>query len=176
MPRHYDNYAYAHYLTFSCYRRLWLFRDDELYSMFVDNLDESRQRWGFKLWAFVIMPTHVHLLLWPQPETTISKILFAIKRPFAIQAIDHLRGNWQSISEHLIINRTGQSVRRFWQAGGGYDRNIYGEVALRKTIDYIHNNPVRHNLVKTVTDWKWSSARFWMNGREYPLRMDIPPL
>jgi putative transposase len=55
----------------------------------------------------------------------------------------------------------GRRVRhRFWQPGGGYDRNITSIEALHGMIDYIHANPFRRELVARAKDWEWSSARW----------------
>jgi putative transposase len=62
--------------------------------------------------------------------------------------------------------------RRFWQPGGGYDRNITSTEALRAMIDYIHANPVRRGLVARPEDWEWSSARWYAGLRPVKLEMD----
>ena len=61
---------------------------------------------------------------------------------------------------------------RFWQPGGGYDRNITSTEALRAVIDYIHANPVRRGLVARAEDWEWSSARWYAGLRPVKLEMD----
>ena len=48
--------------------------------------------------------------------------------------------------------------RRFWQAGGGFDRNTIEPDVILAMIDYIHGNTVRKQLVDKPEDWKWSSA------------------
>jgi putative transposase len=55
---------------------------------------------------------------------------------------------------------------RFWQNGGGYDRNIRDHRELRRVIDYVHENPVKKGLVEKPEDWFWSSARDWMYGTD----------
>ena len=68
MPKHYHDIGHVHYITFSCYRRLWLFKDEYLYSLSIKHLNISRQKTGFKLHAFIIMPNHVHLVILPPPD------------------------------------------------------------------------------------------------------------
>ena len=69
--------------------------------------------------------------------------------------------------------REGQRIRhRFWQPGGGYDRNITSTLALRAAIEYIHANPVRRGLVARAEDWEWSSARWYAGLRPVKLEMD----
>ena len=174
MVKHYEQELHAHYLTFSCYRRLWLFKHPDLYQRFINHLDQTRDRMGFKLWAYVVMPNHVHLLLFPGNDNTISKILFALKRPFAYMAVRYLQEKFPEISEKITDQHAGKIVNRFWQRGGGYDRNIYSENSLLKTINYINYNPVRKGLVKDAVNWKWSSARFWEEHIDNPIKIDKP--
>jgi hypothetical protein len=61
---------------------------------------------------------------------------------------------------------------RFWQPGGGYDRNITSSEALRAVIDYIPANPVRRGLVARAEDWEWSSARWYAQLLPVKLEMD----
>ncbi|MDP8206043.1 MAG: hypothetical protein P9L92_05210 [Candidatus Electryonea clarkiae] len=41
-------------------------------------------------------------------------------------------------------------------------------------MEYIHNNPVRNKLVEFPEDWKWSSAKFWIQNKPDPVGVDIP--
>ena len=54
--------------------------------------------------------------------------------------------------------------RRFWQDGGGFDRNSIDLRVILAMIEYIHGNPVRRQLVERPEDWKWSSAG-WHEGK-----------
>jgi putative transposase len=61
---------------------------------------------------------------------------------------------------------------RFWQPGGGYDRNVVEIAAVHQIIEYIHANPVRRGLVACAEDWEWSSARWYAEIRPVPIEMD----
>ncbi len=67
-------------------------------------------------------------------------------------------------------------IYRFWQRGGGYDRNLVSKQAVLNAINYIHANPVRKNLLKSPDDWFWSSAGFYAGEENYPLKIDIDAL
>jgi putative transposase len=69
----------------------------------------------------------------------------------------------------------GKVHYRFWQRGGGYDRNAIEPATLRMMIEYIHNNPVGRGLVEHPTDWLWSSARFYEGYSSVPICMDPLP-
>src|SRR2546425_10648796 len=67
----------------------------------------------------------------------------------------------------------------FWQAGGGFDRNVVQPHTLLPMIEYIHANPVRRGLVSRREEWKWSSAG-WHEGKNslkpHPLDVGGPTL
>lgn len=112
----------------------------------------------FDLWAYVLMPEHVHLLILPHEGTRISAILQAVKQPVAQRAGARARN-------------TGEA-HRFWQAGGGYDRNMRTVREVHEKFSYIHENPVLRGLVERPEGWPWSSARTWVTGEVGPITID----
>ncbi|MDP8207137.1 MAG: transposase [Candidatus Electryonea clarkiae] len=173
-PIRYNDPSTAHYITFSCNQRRNLFLDDFLFNEFIKSLDASRARHRFEIWAYVIMPNHVHLLLWLLESVTISQVLKGIKQPFSHRALKHMKLHYSNLYANLEIIRKNKVFYAFWLQGGGYDRNVYSDINIRNAIEYIHNNPVRKELVKSPEDWKWSSYRFWEYGDIEPIKMDIP--
>jgi putative transposase len=141
----------------------------------VEAIGEARVRERFDLWAYVIMPEHVHVLIRPQePEYAVSRVLWRIKRPVGRRAVEFLRVHAPTYLDKLTETRgDGTHASRFWQAGGGYDRNVVEPSTVRKVIDYIHLNPVRRGLVERPEDWAWSSAR-WYAGLS-PVSLDMDP-
>jgi REP element-mobilizing transposase RayT len=90
-------------------------------------------------WA--VMPNHVHAILWPMPNFTLSEILKSRKRHTARQA-------------NVILGKTGCP---FWQRES-YDHWIRNEDEKSRIRHYIRMNPVNAGLCKTPEDWTWSSA------------------
>jgi len=118
----------------------------------------TRERLGFKLFAWVMMPEHVHLLVAPGEGQTVSSLLMALKRPVSTR----LLAAWDAAGDgRLSMAMMKDGSRRFWQAGGGYDRNVVDGPELMEKIRYIHENPVRRGLVTRAEEWDWSSARAW---------------
>ncbi|MFQ5806781.1 MAG: transposase [Phycisphaerae bacterium] len=168
--------GHAHELTFSCFPRLPLLTKERTRRWLIEALDRARQRWCFELWAYVIMPEHVHVLLYPtSAEYSISAVLKAIKQPVARRALLHLRRFAPHFLDRLRVGRPGRVEYRFWQAGGGYDRNIYDEATAWACVEYIHGNPARRELCAVPTDWLWSSARWYAGLDDVPLEMDACP-
>ncbi len=108
------------------------------------------------------MPEHLHLLVYPVGESEVSDLLKAIKKPFSFRIKGLLKEQNSPLLNRLTIReRPGKMSFRYWQEGGGYDRNLYSEEAVMAAIDYIHANPVRRGLVEQTRQWKWSSARWY---------------
>jgi len=144
---------------------------------FIEAIDVARRRWDFDLWAYVIMPEHVHLLLLPRRiNYQVATILKAIKQPVARKALAYIRSESPRWLERLKIERpNGRLEYRFWQQGGGYDRNIHQAKTAWSVVEYIHNNPVRRGLADYPTDWEWSSARWYAGDENVRLEMDDRP-
>ena len=164
----------VHFLTFSCFQRYQLLSRDRTRQWFVDAVDRARRKHAFDVWAYVIMPEHVHLIVYPRERSSdVSTWLKAIKWPVAIRAMQYLKRTSPAWFERLTdVQPGGKRSFRFWQRGGGYDRNVQQDRALGAMIDYVHENPVRRGLVASVCDWEWSSARWYAGDREVPLEMD----
>lgn len=164
---------HAHFLTFSCYRKLKLLTTSDVRGLLIKAWDEARRQGNFDIWAYVIMPEHVHLLVYPRSENYgISKILRRLKEQF----VHNIVAYWKSTSPYLLdmimVKRGSRFVHRFWQEGGGYDRNLYNWDKIGRAIDYIEWNPVRRGLVSDPLEWEWSSARSRAGIKDVPLIVD----
>ena len=93
----------------------------------------------YLLWAYAVMPNHVHALL--TPRAPLAEIMEGIKGVSAYRA-------------NRLLNRTG---KLFWQRESfdHWVRNVEEEAKIRS---YIENNPVKDGLCRAPEDWKWSSA------------------
>lgn len=177
--KHFDESWDAHFLTFSCYQRLPLLSKRRTRIWLVQAVEKARQKHNFDLWAWVIMPEHVHLLIWPNdPENKTETSLAAIKQPVGTKAIAHLKEHESPFLERLTVVNRNRTYHRFWQAGPGYDRNLDEPKEIHEAIDYIHQNPVKRGLVDKAEDWIWSSARDWAGLEPKFLKVDrtVPTL
>jgi len=155
-------------LTFSCYRRLPLLCNDACRRLLAEALDRAVDRHRYRLVAYVFMPEHVHLIVYPLSGAPgVSDLLRAIKRPSSFRIKKLLQQDGSPLLAKLTIRqRPGVMSFRFWQEGPGYDRNLTEVKTTTSAIDYLHLNPVRRGLVKRAIDWQWSSARWYANEQE----------
>jgi len=158
--------GHAHAFTFTCYRRFQFLKAERTCQWLAEAIDAARKDYDFALWAYVFMPEHVHAIIYPrQPIYDVRPILKAMKQSVGSKAVRHIQRHAPEWLERITVRRGKRTERRFWQTGGGYDRNITEASALLFMIEYIHQNPVRRGLVERAEDWKWSSAG-WFAGRQ----------
>jgi putative transposase len=133
--KHYDEFGDFHELTFSCYHRWKLLTNDTWRGFLARAVDDALVAEECCLAAFVFMPEHVHLLIYPadgsvDPER-VSRLLGSIKRPCSAQIKEKLsKGNSRLLDRLTIHERPGKTAFRFWQEGPGYDRNLQTEEAV----------------------------------------------
>ena len=167
--------GHAHELTFSCYRRHPFLQAERTCLWLAEAINQARLKYDFALWAYVFMPDHAHIILFPrEAQYDIGKIAGAIKLPVARRAVQFLQANKSPWLEKLTRQRDTRTERLFWQSGGGYDRNITSGKTLLQMIDYVHLNPVRRGLVERAMDWRWSSAAAFESGIS-PISVDAIP-
>lgn len=166
--RHFEQSPHLHELTFSCYLRMPLLTNNVWREVLSRSLQAACEAEQFALVAFVFMPEHVHLLVWPiSQKATVSRLLARIKQPVSAQIRAILESCHSPLLGELTVQeRPGNTCFRFWQEGGGFDRNLFTPAAIAASIDYIHRNPVQRGLCERATDYQWSSARFHLLGIE----------
>jgi len=147
--------------------------DQKLYiDIILENLDFYRNKYGFKLYAFVIMPEHLHLIIPPLGESKIKEIM----RDFKSYTSKKLTSQLKEDGRFEILNRLKKFATRkiehpFWTEGNR-PLGIYTEKILRSKIDYIHANPLRRGLVKDLKDYPYSSFRNYYLNDESLIKID----
>ena len=146
--RSYNTPGHAHELTFSCFHRLPLLNRDRTRHWFLDALDTARLRRNLALWAYVIMPEHVHVIVWPrEPVYEVRLIRTALKVPVQRKALAFLRSHAPAFLDRLRDEQPNGEVHyRFWQRGGSYDRNVTDPTTLRAMISTF-------TITRCVGDW-----------------------
>jgi len=107
--------------------------------------------------GFVIMPDHVHAILWFPEAGHLSLLMQMWKSRSSRKLKKFVRGQLHEYTKSIDLKKP------FWQPKY-YPFNLYTEKKAREKLDYIHLNPVRAGLVERACDWQWSSARYYERG------------
>jgi len=173
--------GHVHFLTISCHSRLTFFWHDAMKRVVCDGIRTLQVRHGVCIIGYVVMPEHVHLLVYPhKPECDtpipISLVLQSFKQHVGyygkgvLRILWRRRGSlWSPGLNDWAHGRTGKRV--IW-APRGYDFNIVRHETLLTKLDYIHKNPITRGLVDRADDWQWSSFRYYEMGDRSILAMD----
>ena len=164
--KHHHAKGDVHELTFSCFHHMPLLTNDLWREMFCHAIDWSCERHKVKLAALVLMPEHVHMLVFSySTELSVDSFLYAMKRPFSYRIKQLLLESRSPLLKKLTIQeRPGKTTFRFWQEGPGYDRNFFSHKSVLAAVDYIHDNPTRRGLCRRAIDWRWSSAHWYASN------------
>ena len=158
-----------HFITFSCYRRRPLLGTARARDRFVKTLDEVRERHGFALIGFVVMPEHVHLVISESGRKNPSKILQVLKQKVARALLRKKRR--KNDAQLSLPFENAAEERHFWQRRF-YDFNVWSEKKLKEKLEYMHANPVQRGLVKHPKDWPWSSGASYSGKGKAMIRVD----
>jgi putative transposase len=145
------------------YRRRKILTEPESRLALREVIYEVRQKYSFAIDAWVLLPDHLHCI-WTLPEgdADFSRRWGLIKAKFSRRArtllhYDHLMTDSKEYHRECTIWQ-----RRFWE------HQIRDEDDLRKHLDYIHYNPVKHGLVVNVADWPYSTFHRFVRQGFYP--------
>jgi REP element-mobilizing transposase RayT len=160
------NPDHLYFVTTSAVQQRHLFRRDVVKRLIVDSLDCMRLRERFELYAFVIMPNHVHLIIQCRPDDPLADVLRDFKKHMADRLIRHYQAECNQAALSFLasaVTQPGKQRHKVWE--DGYNaKDVFSPEFLRQKMTYIHNNPCQAhwNLVEHPEDYIWSSARFYL--------------
>jgi putative transposase len=100
--RSYNIPGEAHELTFSCFHGLPLLGKDRSRQWFISAMRCARRDLKLSLWAYVIMPEHVHLIVWPrEPKYDVADIRKALKLAVTAKALRYLKRKAPHLLERM---------------------------------------------------------------------------
>jgi REP-associated tyrosine transposase len=126
-----------------------IFKDDEDYTRYLEILQKYRQKYKFKLYHYVLMSNHVHLVLQPSAQGgALSEIMKGINLSYAYH-----------------YKKKNKHVGHFWQ--DRYKSIIVSEDEyLLACGSYVELNPVRACMVKDPKEYRWSSYSYYAYGAD----------
>lgn len=145
-----------HHVTQRGNRRMETFFRDEDYQAYLALMAEWCRKCNVAIWAYCLMPNHVHLIAVPETEEGLRLAIGEAHRRYS-----------------AMINRRQKWTGHLWQ--GRFSSFPMDETYLLAAVKYIEMNPVRANLVPDPYSWQWSSARAHAAGQDDML-VKVAPL
>jgi putative transposase len=128
-------------------------------TIIIDELRKTQSAFQLNFISYVIMPSHIHLLIgFPEIER-LSKCLQAFKSITSRQI------------KQLSLPELARADYRLWMPRFD-DLIITSEKQMRIKMEYIHNNPVKAGLVDKAEDWRYSSAVDWSTSGSGLIKID----
>lgn len=148
----------AHFLTAKTFENTPYFRNSTCARIFCEELEAARATYGFHILAFVVMPDHIHLLLWWDTGVVISKIAWAVKGRAARRIVAHLKGLVDVNSRVADGNAVGHP-----QGHPEDEGRVGGGIA------FIHPAPILRPVRKALDkphyrNWQY---KIWQQGSGY---------
>ena len=134
-----------HHVTQRGNRREPIFFKAEDHEVYLRILAKQARQHGVEIWAYCLMPNHVHLIMVPGDERGLSRAVGEAHRLYA-----------------LHINRRSSWAGHLFQAR--FSSVVMDERHLLVAARYVSLNPVRARLVERAQDWLWSSVRAHLSG------------
>ncbi len=156
--------AALYYMTFSVVEWLPIFVNEEACLIITDSLNYCHRNKGLRTNAFVIMPTHMHLIgtdvefNMQQFQQTIADM----RKHTGKMLANYCEQRMPAAFAH-VLHQTGRSdrERQFWQQSR-HPEAIYTQEFWHTKLNYLHDNPRRKGLVREPTHWRFSSAAYWL--------------
>lgn len=179
MPTHlrHNEKETFYFITFTCYKWINLFEESDIYDYMPSWFQRLREK-GCLLNAFVIMPNHLHMIVYITPEVkNLNTLIGESKRFLAYEIVKRLKRKQKvqllQILQAGVQTKEKTKGKKHQVFRLSFDAKPMDEKTVLNTLDYIHHNPVmgKWKLIEDFTNYAHSSAAFYENGNDsnYPL-------
>ena len=176
MPVHPNfNADYLYFITTKAEQHAHLFKRESIIRIILNSVHFLRTDGRMKLFVFVIMPNHIHMIVKLLQEYTISDLLRDFKRHTARQIIRQFQAENKTDTLGILqrLNKDPRQDFKVWE--DRYDaRDVFSVGFLEQKMNYIHHNPCQPhwNLAAQPEEYPWSSARFYMADKPSVIPVD----
>lgn len=136
--------GYPHHVTQRGSRRQTIFFGKSDYQAYIDLICELKEEAGVQIWAYCLMPNHVHIVAVPDGKKSLAKLFGVAHHRYARR-----------------INSTNGWRGHLWQER--FYSFVMDEAHLLAAVRYIELNPVRAGLCQRAEQWQWSSVHAHLN-------------
>ena len=170
--RHRDSFAghRLRFITTTCNDWLPLFINEVCYRILSDSLNFVNEKYRVHTLAYVFMPNHIHLILLFEDGEVISSYMRDFKKFTSGEIRREIERQGRVDLLQKIKYKTKTQLYKVWQDRFD-DFYLLNEKIFLIKMNYIHQNPVRKGLCETVSDYRYSSGRFYFKEEETDVKM-----
>jgi putative transposase len=154
-----------HFITCTVVQWIPLFTRKPYFDILIDSLRFCRQHKGLKIYAYVILDNHLHLVAEGAKLSDIIRDFKSYTAKLLIPRLDQDQKAW--VLNQLQYYKQSSKIKsdyQVWQEGF-HPQQIVSEEMLHQKVKYLHHNPVRIGVVERPEDWVYSSARDYAGGK-----------
>jgi REP element-mobilizing transposase RayT len=194
MPRYVANENLPYFCTITVLDWLPVLIESRYIEPLLDSLRFCRQHKGLKLYAFVVMPNHVHVICSADSagaradsrtstsgecdDPPLHNVMRDFKRFTSRQIHDRLKEDGRTTVLEWLRHATQRARRERGELGlwqdGFHPLALWSAAVVQQKLDYLHANPCRKGLVERPEQWWFSSAAQYAGERACCL--DVDPL
>jgi putative transposase len=146
-PPHFEAPGEYRIVTGACYEHRQILKGPDRLAWFAGELLSCLAETGCRCDAWVVLPNHYHVLL----------------QVFDMRAFSRQIGQLHGRTSFVMNKEDGIRGRQVWYRC--QDRCMRSEAHYYATLNYIHNNPVKHGHAKLWTDWPYSSIHAYLDAK-----------
>jgi REP element-mobilizing transposase RayT len=146
----------------------------------IDSLSYCQKQKGLEIYAYVLMPSHLHLICRAKEGFELQNIIRDFKKFTSKKIIQSIKEEPESRREWLLelFSKACEHLKReqefkVWQ-DGYHAEELFSNKFIYEKINYIHQNPVKDMIVEKAEDYLFSSARNY-SGQDAVLEIELMP-
>jgi len=161
----------AHFVTFTVHQWVDVFTRRAYSEILIESLNFCTQHKGLKVYAYVIMSNHCHLVI-QSSKGRLSDLIRDIKRHTATKIMEAIENNFRESRRAWLIHLLKRNEDIWFWKDGYHGVEIRTRSFLKSKIRYIHLNPVRAGIVEKEEDYLLSSAGDFYGVRKGPVILE----
>jgi putative transposase len=151
------------FITVTCLNWQPVLQDNLFKDIILESLNFLVGEKRVTVYAFAIMSNHFHLIWQMTGDHTRDKVQRDFLKFTSQQILKHLKEEQSSLLVNLAVNAKDRKYQVWERNSLGIP--LWSSAALYQKLDYIHNNPVKAGLCKYAEEYKYSSAKFYLMGK-----------
>ena len=152
----------TYFFTVVTNERIPLFSNSQDVELLQRIIADTQKRYPFEQQAYCILPNHIHCI-WKLPEGDHD---YSIRWQVIKALVTRKLGSKANLEGPISESRKRKRERGIWQRRF-WEHTIRDDEDLARDIHYIHFNPIKHGLVKKLSDWRWSSFHDYVKEGYY---------